>query len=49
MAKAALEPQGRYGEVREAMLDLYGGANEAEDGTFSVQAEYLLSIARLPA
>ncbi|MCW3027188.1 MAG: Ubiquinone/menaquinone biosynthesis methyltransferase UbiE, partial [Solirubrobacterales bacterium] len=49
IAKAALEPQGRYGELREAMLDLYGGANEAEDGTFSVQAEYLLSIARLPA
>jgi SAM-dependent methyltransferase len=49
MAKAALEPQGRYGELRAAMLDLYGAANEAEDGTFSVQAEYLLSIARLPA
>jgi ubiquinone/menaquinone biosynthesis C-methylase UbiE len=48
MAKAALEPQGRYGELREAMLDLYAAANEAEDGTFSVQAEYLLSVARLP-
>ncbi|HEX4186518.1 MAG TPA: methyltransferase domain-containing protein [Solirubrobacteraceae bacterium] len=48
MTKAALEPQGRYGELREAMLDLYRGANEAEDGTFSIQAEYLLSVARLP-
>ncbi|HWX96435.1 MAG TPA: methyltransferase domain-containing protein [Solirubrobacteraceae bacterium] len=49
MAKAALEPQGRYGEMREAMLDLYGGANEAEDGSFSVRAEYLLTVAKLPA
>jgi SAM-dependent methyltransferase len=49
MAKAALEPQGRYGELRQAMLDLYGGANEAEDGTFSVQAEYLLTVAQLPS
>ena len=49
MAKAALEPQGRYGELREAMLELYGSANEAEDGTFSVQAEYLLSVARMPS
>jgi SAM-dependent methyltransferase len=49
MAKAALESQGRYGELREAMLELYGSANEAEDGTFSVQAEYLLTVARMPS
>jgi ubiquinone/menaquinone biosynthesis C-methylase UbiE len=48
MTKAALEPQGRYGELREAMLELYRSLNEAEDGTFSVQSEYLLSLARLP-
>jgi SAM-dependent methyltransferase len=49
MAKAALEPQGRYEELREAMLQLYGDANEADDGTFSAQAEYLLTVARMPA
>jgi hypothetical protein len=49
MAKAALEQQGRYEELREAMLELYRDANEADDGTFRVRAEYLLSVARLPA
>ena len=49
MAKAALEPQGRYGEVREALTQLYRDANEAGDGTFRAQAEYLLTVARLPA
>jgi ubiquinone/menaquinone biosynthesis C-methylase UbiE len=49
MAKAALEPQGRYGELREAMVELYSDANEAEDGTFRVQAEYLLTVAQMPA
>jgi ubiquinone/menaquinone biosynthesis C-methylase UbiE len=49
MAKAALEPQGRYGELREAMMQLYRDANEADDGSFRAQAEYLLTVARLPA
>jgi SAM-dependent methyltransferase len=49
MAKAALEPQGRYEELREAMIQLYSDANEAEDGTFRAQAEYLLTLARMPA
>jgi hypothetical protein len=44
-----LEQQGRYEELREAMLALHREANEAEDGTFRVRAEYLLSIAALPA
>jgi ubiquinone/menaquinone biosynthesis C-methylase UbiE len=48
MAKAALEPQGRYDELREDMLALYRDCNEAEDGTFRVQSEYLLTVARLP-
>jgi ubiquinone/menaquinone biosynthesis C-methylase UbiE len=48
MAKAALEQQGRYEELREAMLELYRDANEAGDGTFRVRAEYLLTVARLP-
>jgi SAM-dependent methyltransferase len=48
MAKAALEPQGRYGELREDVLKLYGSFNEADDGSFRVQSEYLLTLARLP-
>jgi SAM-dependent methyltransferase len=49
MAKAALEPQGRYEDLREEMLELYRGFNEAEDGSFRVQAEYLLTLVQLPA
>jgi SAM-dependent methyltransferase len=49
MARAALEPQGRYGELREQMIQLYRDANEAEDGTFRANAEYLLTVARMPA
>ena len=48
MAKAALESQGRYGELRAQMVHLYHQANEASDGSFSAQAEYLLSVARIP-
>jgi SAM-dependent methyltransferase len=49
IAKAALEPQGRYDELRQDMLRLYREANEADDGTFRAQAEYLLTLARMPA
>jgi hypothetical protein len=49
MAKAALEPQGRYEQLREDMLALYREANEADDGSFRAQAEYLLTLARIPA
>jgi SAM-dependent methyltransferase len=49
MAKAALEPQGRYGEMRAQMLELYRELNEAEDGSLRVQAEYLLTVAQMPS
>jgi SAM-dependent methyltransferase len=49
MAKAALEPQGRYDELRTELIGLYSDANEAVDGTFRANAEYLLTIARVPA
>lgn len=49
LAKAALEPQGRWGELEAELIGLYQEANEAEDGTLRVQAEYLLTSARLPA
>jgi SAM-dependent methyltransferase len=48
MAKAALEPQGRYGELRAELVGLYSEANQATDGSLLVEAEYLLSLARLP-
>ena len=48
-AKAALEPQGRWEDLRGEMLELYREANEAEDGSFAARAEYLLTVARMPA
>jgi SAM-dependent methyltransferase len=49
MAKAALESQGRYEELRRDMLALYEDLNEADDGAFRVQAEYLVTVAQLPS
>jgi SAM-dependent methyltransferase len=48
MAKAALEPKGLYDQLRAELIGLYSEANEAEDGTLSVRAEYLLTLATLP-
>ena len=48
MAKAALEPQGRWEPLREELIALYADANEADDGGFRAGAEYLLIIARMP-
>jgi SAM-dependent methyltransferase len=47
MAKAALEPQGRWEELRAELIALYTDANEADDGTMRVRAEYLLTVAQL--
>jgi len=49
MAKAMLEPQGRWDALRNELIELYRDANEAEDGGWRVQAEYLLIVAQLPA
>lgn len=49
MAKAALEAQGRYEELRADMLALYSGFNTASDGSFRAPAEYLVTVARKPA
>ncbi len=49
MARAALEPQGRWEALHEEVLELYRESNEAGDGRFSAQAEYLLSVITLPA
>ena len=48
MAKAALEQQGRYDELRRDIVDLYAGFNEADDGSFRAGSEYLLTLARMP-
>jgi SAM-dependent methyltransferase len=48
MAKAALEPQGRWEGLKGELVELYRDANEAEDGGLRVQAEYLLTVAELP-
>jgi SAM-dependent methyltransferase len=48
MAKAALDPQGKWAELRTDLLSFYSDANEASDGSFSAPAEYLLSVVRRP-
>jgi len=48
MAKQALEPQGRWQECRDDLVALYRERNESPQG-FSVSAEYLLTVARMPA
>ncbi len=48
MAKAALEPQGKWDSLREELIELYVGSNELDDGSMRVRAEYLLSVATLP-
>jgi SAM-dependent methyltransferase len=48
MAKAALEPQGRYEDLRRDMLALYADFNEADDGSCRVASEYLVTVAELP-
>ena len=49
MIKAALEPQGRWEQLRGELVEMYTERNEADDGSFSAQAEYLLTVARLPS
>jgi hypothetical protein len=48
MAKAALEAQGTYDALRSDMLALYDRVNEADDGSFRAEAEYLLTVVRVP-
>jgi hypothetical protein len=48
LAKNALEPQGRYGELQAELIGLYSEANNAQDGAFKADAEYLLTVAHVP-
>lgn len=45
MARAALEPQGKYAALRADMEQLYTEANTAEDGSMRCEAEYLVTVA----
>jgi SAM-dependent methyltransferase len=49
MAKAALEPQGRWEDLKGEMLAMIEASNEADDGSFRTEAEYLVTVAALPA
>jgi len=49
MAKAALEGEGRYDELRRELFALHEEANEADDGSFRAEAEYLVTVASIPA
>lgn len=48
LAKAALEPQGRWEAARADPVALYEQHNAATDGTMLAHPEYLLPVARLP-
>jgi len=43
MAKSALEPQGKWDDLRAELVAMYEAANEATDGTMRCEAEYLLA------
>jgi ubiquinone/menaquinone biosynthesis C-methylase UbiE len=49
MAKAALEAQGRYEDLRRDMLAMFEAANEADDGSFRVASQYMVTIADFPS
>jgi hypothetical protein len=44
LAKAALEPEGRWEAVRDDLRAAYERFNEADDGTLRAAPEYLLSV-----
>ena len=49
MAKAALEPQGRWEDLKRDIVAMFEEVNEADDGSFRVESEYLVTVAQLPA
>ena len=49
MARAALEPQGKWDALHADLAALYERENKATDGSFRVEPEYLVTIARVPA
>jgi hypothetical protein len=49
LAKALLESQGKWDEARQGLVALYQGFNQATDGSMSVAADYLVTLARKPS
>jgi hypothetical protein len=49
LARAALEPQGKWPALRHDLLDLYNRLNTSTDGSYRAEGEYLVTIARVPA
>jgi hypothetical protein len=48
MAKAALEPQGKWDALRADLAEHYERFNVSTDGRFAGEAEYLLAVGTLP-
>jgi SAM-dependent methyltransferase len=48
MAKRALEPQGKWGQLKGQLVEFYRERNEASDSSFQAPAEYLLAVAEIP-
>jgi hypothetical protein len=48
LAKAALEPEGRWTELRAGLVELFERFDHAEHGHYHADAEYLLTVIRLP-
>lgn len=48
MAKAALEPQGKFDALRDDLITIYDKYNEVDGGAVRVRAEYLVSSGQLP-
>jgi SAM-dependent methyltransferase len=49
LARAVLEQEGTWQQLRADLVELYSEANESTDGSFRAPAEYLLSVARMAA
>jgi SAM-dependent methyltransferase len=49
LARAALEPQGKYQALHDDLLALYRRFNLNDDGSFRAEGEYLVTLARVPA
>lgn len=48
VAKAVLEPQGKWEKLRQELLELYNAANEGAGGAMRVPAEYLRTTVLMP-
>jgi SAM-dependent methyltransferase len=49
MAKAALEPQGRWEDLKGELTAMYADLNESDDGTWAASSEYLVTVAKMPS